>query len=64
MQTERWRKERKEGQTHLESCEVSSNKYRGGTSDATTSSSLIVPLFTMSADDFLPSKTAIFGVQK
>ena len=37
------------------------NKYRGGTSDATTSSSLIVPL---SVDDFSPSKTAIFGVQK
>ena len=40
------------------------NKYRGGTSDATTSSALIVPLFTMSVDDFSHSKTAIFGVQK
>ena len=40
------------------------NKYRGGTLDATTSSSLIVPLFTMSVDDFSPSKTAIFGVRK
>ena len=40
------------------------NKYRGGTSDATTSSSLIVPLLTMSVDDFSHLKTAIFGVQK
>ena len=40
------------------------NKYRGGTSDATTSPALIVPLFIMSVDDFLPSKTAIFGVRK
>ena len=32
------------------------NKYRGGTSDATTSSSLIVSLFMMSFDDFWLSK--------
>ena len=43
---------------------LSGNKYRGGTSDATTSSSLIVPLFIMSVDDFSPSKTAVFGVRK
>ena len=30
------------------------NKYRGGTEDATTSSSLIVSLFMMSLDNFLP----------
>ena len=36
--------------------EVESNKYRGGTSDATTPSSL----FMMSISDFLPSKPAIF----
>ena len=37
------------------------NRYRGGTKDATTSSSLIVSLFIMmSFDDFLPSETAIF----
>ena len=40
------------------------NKYRGGTSDATTSASLIVPLFRMSFDDLLPSKTAMFVVRK
>ena len=40
------------------------NKYRGGTSDATTSSSLIVSLIVMSFDDFLPSKTALFAVGK
>ena len=32
------------------------DKYRGGTSDATTSSSPIVPLFMMSVDDYSPSK--------
>ena len=40
------------------------NKYREGTSDATTSSSLIVPLFTISVDDFSYSKRAIFGSRK
>ena len=40
------------------------NEYRGGTSDATTLSSLIVSLIKMSFDDFLPSKTALFVVQK
>ena len=39
------------------------DKYRGGTSDATTSLSLIVSLL-MSFDDFIASKTAIFAVQK
>ena len=39
------------------------NKYRGGTSDATTPSSLIGPLF-MSFDNFLLAKTAIFVVRK
>ena len=43
---------------------TNTNKYRGGTSDATTSSSLIVSLFMMSFDDFLSSKTAIFVVRK
>ena len=45
-------------------CVSKENKYRGGTSDATTSSALIEPLFTMSVDDFSHSKTAIFGIQK
>ena len=40
------------------------NKYRGGTSDATTPSSHILSLFMMSFDDFLSSKTAIFVVRK
>ena len=40
------------------------NKYRGDTSDATTSSSLIVPIYMMLFDDFLPSKIAIFVVRK
>ena len=40
------------------------NKYRGGTSDATTSSTLIVPLFIISVDDFSHSKLAIFVVRK
>ena len=40
------------------------NKYRGGTSDATTPSSLILSLFMMSFDDFWLSKTTIFVVQK
>ena len=40
------------------------NKYRGGTSDATTSSSLIVPLLMTSKDDASPLKTAIFVVRK
>ena len=40
------------------------NKYRGGTSDATTSSSLIVSLIIISFDEFLPSKMAIFFVLK
>ena len=35
------------------------NKYRGGTSDATTSSSLFVLLFMLSVDDFSHSKTHI-----
>ena len=39
------------------------NKYRGGTSDATTSSSIIVPLFMMSIN-FFPSKSAIFVFRK
>ena len=39
------------------------NKYRKGTLDATTSSSLNVPLM-MSFDDFLSSKTIIFVVRK
>ena len=45
-------------------CGLKENKYRGGTSDATTSSSLIVPLFRMSVDDFSHSKRAIFGARK
>ena len=45
----------------LTSYESEFNKYRGGTSDATSSSSLIVLLFTTSVDDFSPSKIAIFG---
>ena len=40
------------------------NTYRGGTSDATTSSSHIVPLFMISVDDFSPLKTAIFVGRK
>ena len=44
--------------------DIRENKYRGGTSDATTSSALIVPMFKMSFDDFLPSKTVIFVVRK
>ena len=31
------------------------NKYRGGILDATTSSSLILPLIVLSFDEFLPS---------
>ena len=30
------------------------NKHRGGSSNATTSLSLIVPLLTISVDEFLP----------
>ena len=37
-------------------------KYPGGTSDATTASSLTVPLFVMSFDDFSFAKTAIFVI--
>ena len=40
------------------------NKYREGTSDATTSSLFIVSLIMMSFDEFLPSKTAIFVIRK
>ena len=40
------------------------NKYRGGTSDATNSSSPNVSLITMSFDDLLPLKTAIFVNRK
>ena len=43
---------------------VQRNKYRGGTSDATTSSSLIVILLRMLVDDFSHSKRAIFGARK
>ena len=39
---------------YLGHAEHHANKYRGGTSDATTSSSLIVPLLRKSIDDFLP----------
>ena len=39
------------------------NNYSGGTSDATTSSSHIVP-FIMSLDDFSHSKMIIFAVRK
>ena len=38
------------------------NKYEGGTSDATTSSSLIVLSIFMTFEDFPPSKTPIFVV--
>ena len=40
------------------------NKYRGCTSDATTSLSLIVSLIMMSFDYFLLPNMAIFVVQK
>ena len=40
------------------------NKYRGGTSDASSSSTLIAPLFMISVDDFSHSKLAIFVVRK
>ena len=36
--------------------EVESNKYRGGTSDATTPSSLTVPLIIMLWTTFFPQK--------
>ena len=36
------------------------NKYRGGTSDATTPSSLIVPLFMMSIDNFLDAPSHLY----
>ena len=40
------------------------NKYRWGTKDATTSSSLIISLLMMSLDDIIPSKMAIFVFRK
>ena len=40
------------------------NKYRRGTSDAISLSSVVVSLITMSFDDFLPQKMAIFVIQK
>ena len=39
------------------------NKYRGGTPDATSSSTLILSLILMSFGDFRHSKTAIFVVR-
>ena len=40
------------------------NKYRGGSSDATTSTSLIERSLETKIDCFLPSKTAIFVIRK
>ena len=41
---------------------VEFNKYRGGTSDTTSSTLVLVPLFMISVDDFLRSKLAIIVV--
>ena len=43
---------------------LAEKKYCGSTSDATTSSSIIVSFIIMLLDNFLPSKMAIFVVQK
>ena len=58
------RERKQEKKKEKEKWEITRNKYRGGTSDATTSSSLIVPLILMSFDNFLPSKMAIFVIRK
>ena len=42
-----------EGQLDRKTAKIHLNKYRGGTSDATTRSSLILSLFMISFDDFL-----------
>ena len=48
------RERKQEKKKEKEKWEITRNKYRGGTSDATTSSSLIVPLLSISVNDFLP----------
>ena len=52
-------REGEEGRRRRRGIREKKNKYRGGTSDATTSWSLIV-----SFDYLLPSKMAVFVVQK
>ena len=56
-------REREEGRRRRGGIREKKNKYRGGTSDATTSWLFIVSL-NMSFDDFLPSKIDIFVVRK
>ena len=53
---------RKKATTEMHKDEAKGKKHRKGTSDATTSSSLIVDYDVI--DEFLASKTAIFVLQK
>ena len=55
-------KERRRGSKVTRERKVNENKYRRGTSDATTPSFFILQSFMMSFDDFSPSRTVIFVV--